>query len=342
MSFFIGMIVNAALLSIPIGASLGTMIAIKPFRDDIVPIATLNDAIIQMTYCDATHTFHAFAENKNGVNFTINSNEILQEPDSVLCMTITENENATYTSNSTVPEFSITWEYPFTVANASVPLNESKPLIHAFPQATLQDAALPLPIIDLGQLVLDFVWTMGIGDANSPSTSELRLDAQQVNSSVALDMYMDADKTKASEGGEAAFEMIIFFANFGLQDPVGFGNASIFNDRPSIVTTTKLDGVSYDLYVGQNAALQNVFSWVAETPVTTFSGDIGPLFNIILNLSTMPGFASLGVNIPSFNDYLGYVGFGTQAFNSEGHVTFFVPNLNIDLRPFGGAVTIGK
>jgi hypothetical protein len=70
MSFFIGMIVNAALLSIPIGASLGTMIAIKPFRDDIVPIATLNDAIIQMTYCDATHTFHAFAENKNGVNFT--------------------------------------------------------------------------------------------------------------------------------------------------------------------------------------------------------------------------------------------------------------------------------
>jgi hypothetical protein len=100
--------------------------------------------------------------------------------------------------------------------------------------------------------------------------------------------------------------------------------------------------VPSDLYVGQNAALQNVFSWVAETPVTTFSGDIGPLFNIILNLSTMPGFAGLGVNIPSFNDYLGYVGFGTQAFNSEGHVTFFVPTLNIDLRPFGGAVTVGK
>lgn len=70
MSFFIGMIVNAALLSIPIGASLGTMLAIKPFRNDIVPLETLNDAIIQMTYCDATHDFHAFSENKNGVNFT--------------------------------------------------------------------------------------------------------------------------------------------------------------------------------------------------------------------------------------------------------------------------------
>jgi len=159
-------------------------------------------------------------------------------------MTITENENATYSSNSTAPEFSITWEYPFHVANASVPLNESKPLIHAFPQATLQDTALPLPIIDLGQLVVDFSWTMGIGDANAPSTSTLRLDAQQVNASVALDMYIDADKTKAGDGGQAEFEMIILFANFGLQDPVGFGNASIFNDRPSIVMTTKLNGVN--------------------------------------------------------------------------------------------------
>ena len=98
--------------------------------------------------------------------------------------------------------------------------------------------------------------------------------------------------------------------------------------------------VRSDLYAGQNADLHNVFTWVAETPVTDFTGDIEPLFNIILNLSTMSGFAGLGVNIPSVNDFLGYVGFGTQVFNSEGHVTFFVPKLNIDLRPFGGATTV--
>jgi hypothetical protein len=74
---------------------------------------------------------------------------------------------------------------------------------------------------------------MGIGDENSPATSERRLGAQGVNSTVALDMYLDSDPDKSAEGGKAAFEMIIFFAMFGLEDPVGFGNGTI-------VTTTKL------------------------------------------------------------------------------------------------------
>jgi hypothetical protein len=74
---------------------------------------------------------------------------------------------------------------------------------------------------------------MGIGDENAPATSPRRLGAQETNASVALDMYIDADPDKAAEGGKAAFEMIILFAMYGLQDPVGFGNGTI-------VTTAKL------------------------------------------------------------------------------------------------------
>jgi hypothetical protein len=70
MAFLIGLLVNAILLSIPIGASLGTMIAIRPFRDQIVPETTAQDAILEMSFCDATHTFHKFSQNKNGVNYT--------------------------------------------------------------------------------------------------------------------------------------------------------------------------------------------------------------------------------------------------------------------------------
>jgi len=40
-------------------------------------------------------------------------------------------------------------------------------------------------------------------------------------------MYLDADETKAANASEAAFEMIIYFAKFGLEDPVGFGNGTI-------------------------------------------------------------------------------------------------------------------
>lgn len=166
----------------------------------------------------------------------VNSNEILQEIESTLCLTTIQNENNTYPTNNTAPEFSITWEYPFHIANESSPANETKPLIHAFPQATLQDTALPITLLDLGALELEFSWTMGIGDDNAPETSVRRLESQGVNASVALDMYIDADPDKAGQGGLAGFEVIVFFAKYGLQDPVGFGNGTI-------VMSTKLNGV---------------------------------------------------------------------------------------------------
>ena len=151
-------------------------------------------------------------------------------------MTMTTFENATYPTNSTAPEFAFTWEYPFHIANESAPANQTKLLIHAFPQASIGDGGvIPLTLEDLGELTLEFAWTMGIGNANAPSTSVRRLAAQEVNASVALDMYMDPDKSKAGDAGKAAFEMIIYFAHYGLQDPVGFGNGTI-------LTTENLGG----------------------------------------------------------------------------------------------------
>jgi hypothetical protein len=166
----------------------------------------------------------------------VNSNEILPETDSTLCMTMTTFENATYPSNTIAPPFSFTWEYPFTIANASMPANETRPLMHAFPQARLDSNIIPVALEDLGQLTLDFTWTMGIGDTNAPDTSLLPLGAHEVNASVVLDTYMDPDQTIAADASNAAFEMVISFAHFGLQKPVGFGNGTV------IVTET-LDGI---------------------------------------------------------------------------------------------------
>ncbi len=89
-----------------------------------------------------------------------------------------------------------------------------------------------------------------------------------------------------------------------------------------------------DLFLGKNSNKQSVFSWVATDMITEFHGDILALLNtIVLDFSNANGF---DVDFPTFTDSLGYVGFGTQAFNSEGTVTFFVPSLSIDVRPFGG------
>jgi hypothetical protein len=144
-------------------------------------------------------------------------------------------ENATYPSNSTAPPFSITWEYAFKIANASSRANETQPLMHAFPQAQIDGGVLPLALQELGQLTLDFYWTMGPGDTIAMTTSLLPLGAHEVNASVALDMYMDPDQTNAGNASVATYEMIIIFAHFGLEHPIGFGNGTI-------VMTKTLDG----------------------------------------------------------------------------------------------------
>lgn len=178
----------------------------------------------QSTHHEAS-TYPPFGRTANK-RFPVNSNEFLPAAESTLCLTVTQNQNDTYFSNNTAPDFFITWEYPFTPANVSSLPNETKPLAHAFPQATLQDTALPITLLDLGALELEFSWTMGIGDEAAPMNSVRRLESQAVNATVALDLYLDADKGKAGQGGEAAFEMIIWFAKYGLFDPIGFGNGS--------------------------------------------------------------------------------------------------------------------
>lgn len=329
MGFIIGTIVNFILLSIPIGASLGTLLAIRPFRGDREsPKVDLN-GFVTTALCNP---FHQFAQNKNGQNFTVNSNEVLPEDGSKLCMTMVTFENNTYATNGTAPDVSFTWSYPFTIANASVEANETQALIHAFPQVAIEnsgEATVPITLEDLGSLVLDFQWFMGIGDDLPPATSFRRLGAQEVNASVALDMYIDPDKTAATDAGKAGFEMIIFFAKWGLFNPVGFGNGTV-------VTTTTLNGTEFDLFAGQNAAEQNVFSWLAKTEVDEFYGDISPLFDAVLQLEKITQNGDV-IDMPKFgfNDFLGYVGFGTQAYNAIGDVTFSVPRLHIDVQPFG-------
>jgi hypothetical protein len=172
-------------------------------------------------------------------HLTVNSNEILPEDDSTLCMKMTTFENSTYASKFAAPPFSITWEYPFTIVNATARANETKGFMHAFPQAQIAGGVFPIALQDLGQLNVDFNWTMGPGDSDATSTSLLPLGAHQVNASVALDMYLDSDETKAGNASVAAFEVIIIFAHFGFQDPIGFG----VGNGVTVVTTKSLGGV---------------------------------------------------------------------------------------------------
>ncbi|KAH7025064.1 concanavalin A-like lectin/glucanase domain-containing protein [Microdochium trichocladiopsis] len=328
MGFFVGLIVNAVLIGVPIGASLGTLFGVRPFQNERKVAPTDPERFDHILTGSICGEFHEFALNRLGNNYTINSNEILEAPGSTLCTTITKYQNGTYPTSSTTPDFSFTWDYPFKIANASAPRNQTQPLIHAFPQISIADGGvLPIRLEDLGELTLDFKWTMGTGSEPSPETSELRLGAAQVNSSVALDMYLDSTEERARNASSAKFEMIIVFAKYGLQHPVGFGNGTI-------VKSQTIDGHEFNLFAGQNNNKQNVFSWIATRPVTSINSDLRPLFTSIIELDDKLA-TQFKVDKPTFTNYLGYAGFGTQAYNSIGNVTFAVRDMQFNVRKFG-------
>ena len=249
-----------------------------------------------------------------------------------LCGTLSTFENETYPLAGSAPQHSFTWQYPFKIANASVPRNQTQPLMHAFPQVSLNggsgnaSASIPIELVNLGDVNLDFKWNMGIGDnVTLTETSTRRLAAQEVNATVVLDMYMDTNVTRSSDPAACEYEILIMFANFGLQNPIGFRNGSADNR----VATQTIAGTRYDLFAGTNADDQNVFTWVAAEPVTELRNvDIGPLFDGVFALGTDREAARTrqryGVDVPPTNAHLGSVGFGTQAYNSIGMVTYSV------------------
>lgn len=67
MGLLLGLIVNALLLSIPIGSTLGTLFKLRPFRNDIIQQPKDHNHIIVTSACEE---FHEFAQNKIGVNYT--------------------------------------------------------------------------------------------------------------------------------------------------------------------------------------------------------------------------------------------------------------------------------
>ncbi|KAL3664831.1 hypothetical protein V7S43_010011 [Phytophthora oleae] len=85
------------------------------------------------------------------------------------------------------------------------------------------------------------------------------------------------------------------------------------------IKSATLSGVEFDLYQGYYQNM-NVFTFVAKTPVTTFTGDLKPFFS------------ELPVNGTLFTEqYLQAVYFGTQAFNGT-NAKLSVSKLSVSLQ----------
>ncbi|EXJ80428.1 hypothetical protein A1O1_08573 [Capronia coronata CBS 617.96] len=222
-----------------------------------------------------------------------------------LCMNVTTFDNGTYPTNTTAPAWSITWAFP--------PGPETQP-VHAFPNIKLDTKhVFPIQIQNVARIDFQADWAYGVGDEKPSTTNVADLSADDLNSNVAIDMFLDPDPTNATSTVDAKYEVMIWLGAFGAAtQPIGL--------KQGAVATQDVNGTTFSLYFGENGLGQSVLTWVADGTVQNFVADVGPL---------LQGLTGLGG--PTVNDYLGYMAFGSEALSATSNVTFYNPTLNMDV-----------
>ena len=210
----------------------------------------------------------------------------------------------------TAPHFSVTWQYP------QGP--ETQP-VHAFPNIKLDGSGtlFPVAISTIKSIPVDVEWTYGLGTEAADTTDMEALSSADVNTNVAIDMFLDADMNSAQSTTQSKYEIMVWLCTIGAAtQPIGLTQGAL--------ATEVINGTTFNLYFGQNGQKQYVLTWSATTTVEKFIGDIAPLVTRVGQLG-LP-------NFPSSADYLGYMGLGSEALWTPQDITFDVSYLSMDIK----------
>lgn len=128
---------------------------------------------------------------------------------------VTTFNNGTYPTSTTAPQFMVSWQYPVG------PVDDP---VHAFPNIQIDTDVLPATIDSISKVDIDLEWSYGVGNETTTASSLADLTADSLNTNVAIDMFIDSDKTAAQDPAKAKFELMVWFAAFGgSTQPIGFG-----------------------------------------------------------------------------------------------------------------------
>ncbi|RMZ83662.1 hypothetical protein DV738_g1075, partial [Chaetothyriales sp. CBS 135597] len=306
-----GTLVSLALFLLPIGVSLGILLGLDAYRSSNgQPRLFLNQGVKNQTFCQTTYGITPNVI--DGQQYTLNPNQwgLDDGESSNLCMNVTIFNNATYPTKTTAPAWSITWQYAPKAVTAPV---------HGFPNIKIDsDNIFPILISDLDSVNVDVDWMYSVGDtpAATLDTTQFSRTEADINTNVAIDIFLDPDSTKAQDTVKAKYEIMVWLATFGTAtQQIGYADGA----KDSV---TLADGIAFDLYFGENTVTnQIVLTWVSSTALTTFNGDISPLLK--------KDYSSLGG--PSTSDYMGYMALGSEVLNSNVNVTLSVPHLSMNI-----------
>jgi hypothetical protein len=90
------------------------------------------------------------------------------------------------------------------------------------------DNVLPIELDKMTQVDLDLHWTYGVGNTVAASTDQASLTAENLQTNVAIDMFLDSDQTKASNSTLAKYEVMVWFADYGSSaQPIGLSSGAV-------------------------------------------------------------------------------------------------------------------
>lgn len=114
----------------------------------------------------------------------------------------------------------MTWQYPPGPATAPV---------YAFPNIKLDaDDSFPLQINNLVKVDIDVTWSYALGSAATEVTDATALTTADLNTNVAIDMFMDSDATKATSTVDAKYEVMIWLGKYGAAtEPIGLQKGAV-------------------------------------------------------------------------------------------------------------------
>ncbi|KAF7557061.1 hypothetical protein G7046_g6121 [Stylonectria norvegica] len=306
-------IVNFGLLALPIGTTLGVLLGMQSHRTATGqpnPFKPVPDN--KVTPVQSCEKAFGITPETTGLEYTLNPNQWgwTEGDPGHLCLNVTTFNNKSYATDTTAPPFFVTWSYPRGPEDAPV---------HAFPNIKVDGGALPIQIKSIGAIDVDLQWSYGMGNKSVKSTDVVELVKNEVNTNVAIDMFVDSDKTAAQDSTKAKFEVMVWFAAIGsATQPLGYeaGKGNL--------TSKTVGDVKFNLFAAQNSLKQYVLTWVAEDTTEKFTGDLSVLYKEILSMKN--------ADFPTESDYLGYMGLGSETLSTNDFVTFDVPLLSIDIQ----------
>lgn len=191
--------------------------------------------------------------------------------------------------------------------------------MHAFPNIKLdgKGSLFPIQIGSIKSIPVDVEWTYGLGSKAVNKTDVTSMTNAQVNTNVAIDMFLDADMNSAQSSTQSKYEIMVWLCTIGpATQPIGL--------TEGIRDTQEINGTTFNLYFGQNSLKQYVLTWTTASTVEVFIGDIAPLVTQVARLG-LP-------NFPKSENYLGYMGLGSEALWTPQEVTFDVRYLSMDIK----------